>query len=66
MPTRREPAQDALDGMPTRPRRWCRRCGKPLEASISVARGYGPECDPDTRTGRHDNHTPDQDAIPGT
>ncbi|MGW3400291.1 DUF6011 domain-containing protein [Streptomyces zhihengii] len=60
--------QEALDTgpVPRGPRRWCRDCRRSLTDPESVRRGWGPECDPERRTGRHDNHAPDQDPIPGT
>jgi hypothetical protein len=58
--------QEALTEQPSGPRRrvWCRGCRKELTDPDSRTRGYGPECDPDTRAG-HERRDADQDPIPG-
>jgi hypothetical protein len=58
--------QETLTGPVPGPRRrvWCRGCRKELSDPVSRARGWGAECDPDTRNS-HESHDVDQDPIPG-
>lgn len=61
--------QDPIAGVPAGApaRRWCRgwRCGRELSDPVSRMRGYGPECDPERRTGAGREHDVDQDPLPG-
>jgi hypothetical protein len=58
--------QEALPEVESGPRRrvWCRGCRRELTDSLSRARGWGAECDPDTRNS-HQRHDADQEPIPG-
>ncbi|BCK73985.1 hypothetical protein Srufu_079380 (plasmid) [Streptomyces libani subsp. rufus] len=62
------PQQPSLPDLPEqgRSRIWCRRCKVELHDRESRARGYGPECDPDTRNREPRTQPVDQDTIPGT
>ncbi|MFF7795639.1 DUF6011 domain-containing protein [Streptomyces sp. NPDC007991] len=58
--------QETLTGpVPGQRRRvWCRGCRRELTDPEARLRGWGRECDPDTRNG-HDRHDVEQDPIPG-
>lgn len=58
--------QEALtDPVPGLRRRvWCRGCRRELTDRDSRLRGWGEECDPDTRIG-HGRHEVDQEPLPG-
>ncbi|MBC9715786.1 hypothetical protein H9Y04_24905 [Streptomyces sp. TRM66268-LWL] len=62
---RQEVLPAELDGTGRRPV-YCRGplCRRELTDPQSRARGYGPECDPDTRNG-HARRDIDQDPLPG-
>jgi hypothetical protein len=61
--------QDPIAGIPQGApvRRWCKgwRCGRELTDPVSRMRGYGPECDPEHRTGASREHVIDQEPLPG-
>jgi hypothetical protein len=57
-----EPLPESVPGRPARV--WCRRCKRELTDRESRLRGWGPECDPDARTG-YERRDVDQDPIPG-
>jgi hypothetical protein len=63
MPIQRQETLPEVESGPRR-RVWCRGCRRELTDSLSRARGWGSECDPDTRNS-HQRHDADQDPIPG-
>jgi hypothetical protein len=63
MPMRRQEALPEVESGPRR-RVWCRGCRRELTDSISRARGWGAECDPDTRNS-HQRRDVDQEPLPG-
>ncbi|WP_210615071.1 DUF6011 domain-containing protein [Streptomyces scabiei] len=60
-----EPLLDPPPGL--RRRRWCQGpgCRRELTDQVSRMRGYGPECDPEPRTGPGREHVVDQEPLPG-
>jgi hypothetical protein len=60
--------QQALVGTPEAKYRYryCRRCGRELDAPESRFIGYGPDCDPNRRPRAAAVHEVEQDTLPGT